>query len=147
AISFDAVVSGLAWSPNGRVLVSIQYINAPRPVAVLDDDGNPTKWSFYLQDSTIKVWDAKTGKLSRSLDAEKDTFLAAIAMSPDGKTAAVSAAKHHQDRRKDFQEVRVMDSETWTLKHKVKVAGFASALAFSPDGTRLALGGSVGRVP
>jgi len=38
----------------------------------------------------------------------------------------------------------VMDAETWVLKHTVKTDGFASALAFSPGGTSLALGGSRG---
>jgi len=34
-----------------------------------------------------------------------------------------------------------MDAQTWALLHTVKAGGFASTLAFSPDGTRLALGG------
>ena len=37
-------------------------------------------------------------------------------------------------------EVRLVDAETWALKDKAEVAAGAYALAFSPDGTRLAVG-------
>src|SRR5439155_22970335 len=69
--------------------------------------------------------------------------------SAGGKTAAISTSKHvltNQPKNpiKFETEVRVMDAQTWALKHKVKTDGFASVLAFSPDGTSLALGGRSG---
>jgi WD40 repeat protein len=140
----DTQVRSLAWSSNGKILATVGIVY--EVVEFTDGDGKPTGGGGVIPHSTIKLWDATTGKLKQSLGEEKDTYIAAIALSADGKTAAVSASKHvltkdPEDPLKFETEVRVMDTETWALKHKVKAAGFASALAFSPDGTRLALGG------
>jgi RNA polymerase sigma factor (sigma-70 family) len=139
AVAEDAQVRSLAWSANGKLLVTVGIVY--EIVEFTDADGKPTDKGAIWPNSTIKLWDATTGQLKRSLAEEKHTYIAAIALSPDGKTAAVSTSKHHEDPLKFITEVRVLDAQTWELKHKVDVAGFASVLAFSPDGARLALGG------
>src|SRR5262245_40252712 len=139
----DGQVRSLAWSADGKTLATVGIVY--EVVVFGDGAGNPTDKGAVFPNSTIKLWDAK-GKLQRSLSEERHTFIAALAFSADAKTAAVSTSKHiltanPDDPLKYETEVRVMDAQAWALKHKVKADGFASALAFSPDGTRLALGG------
>ncbi len=138
----DAQVRTVVWNANGTILATIGIVF--ETVNFTDGDGKPTGTGGIIPHSTIKLWDATTGKLMRSLGEEEGTYLAAIAFSADGKTAAVSVSKHiltkdPESPLKFETEVRVLDAQTWALKHKVKT--FASALAFSPDGKRLALGG------
>jgi WD40 repeat protein len=135
----DAQIRSLAWSANGKVVATVGIVY--EIVDFTDADGKFTGKGACWPNSTIKLWDATTGQLQRSLDEEKHTYIAAIAFSPDGKTVAISTSKHHEDPLKFVTEVRVLDAQTWALKHKVDVAGFATALVFSPDGTTLALGG------
>jgi RNA polymerase sigma factor (sigma-70 family) len=135
----DAQVRGLAWSANGKILATVGIVY--EVVDFTDGDGKPTGHGACWPNSTIKLWDAKTGELKQALGEEKHTYIATIAFSADGKSVAVSTSKHHQDPLKFVTEVRILDAQTWALKHKVDVSGFATALAFSPDGTRLALGG------
>jgi WD40 repeat protein len=139
----DGHVRHLAWSPDGKVLATVAL--GHETVKFTDGDGNRTGRGGPIPHSTIKLWDATTGKLKRSLGEEKDTSIAAIAFSADGKTVAVSTSKHvlTKDPKTPLKtevSTRVMDAQTWALKHKVTADGSASALAFSPDGTRLAFG-------
>ncbi len=141
----DAHIRTIAWNANGKILATIGIVYETVDFGIVtDDDGNSTRRGGVFPHSTIRLWDATTGELVRSLGEEKDTYIAAIAFSADGKTAAVSTSKHILPKPPEapvtFEtEIRVLDAQTWALKHKVKE--FASALAFSPDGTRLALGG------
>jgi RNA polymerase sigma factor (sigma-70 family) len=139
AVREDAQVHGLAWSADGKTLATVGIVY--EVVEFTDGDGKPTGKGACWPNSTIKLWDPRTGELKLALGEEEHTYVAAIAFSADGKTAAVSTSKHHQDPLKFVTEVRVLDARTWALKHKVEASGFASALAFSPDGRRLALGG------
>src|SRR5262245_49987668 len=72
-------------------------------------------------------------------------YITGLAFSPDGKTAAVTVMRHPHVPPKSGNltkaEVRLLDAETWTLKDKAEMEGSAYALAFSPDGARLAVGG------
>jgi WD40 repeat protein/thiol-disulfide isomerase/thioredoxin len=141
----DAQIRTVAWSSHGKILATIGIVY--EHVTFTDGDGTPTDRGGLIPHSTIKLWDATTGELKRSLGEEKDTYIAAIAFSADEKTVAISTSKHVVTNQPTnpirFEtEVRVMDAQSWKLKHKIK--SFASALAFSPDGTRLALGGNSG---
>src|SRR5262249_56303376 len=107
----------VAWKEDGRVVATIGIVY--ELVDFTDGDGKPTGRGGIIPHSTIKFWDARTGKLKRSLDEEKNTYIAAIAFSADGKTAAVSVSKHvlTTDREAPLKfetEVRVMDAQTWT---------------------------------
>src|SRR5262249_28683821 len=112
----DAQVRTVAWSSNGKILATIGIVY--ESVEFRDGGGQLTDSGGVIPHSTIKLWDATTGKLKRSLGEEKDTYIAAIAFSPDGKTAAISTSKHvltnePKNPIKFEAEVRVMDAETW----------------------------------
>jgi RNA polymerase sigma factor (sigma-70 family) len=144
AVQEEAHIRTVAWSANGKLVATIGIIF--EFVDFTDERGNPIGKGGIIPNSTVKLWNATTGKLELSLGEQKNTYAAAIAFSPDGKTAAISLSKHIFTKRADDPisyetEVRVIDTKTWEIKHKVKMEGFASALSFSPDGNRLALGG------
>ncbi len=137
----NATVHRLAWHPDGNTLATTEWTY--EIVRFTDEAGNDKGMGALWPNSTIKIWDAKTAKLVRSLAEEKHTNIMAIAFSPDRKTVAVSYAKQHEEPRKGKGEVRLMDARTWALRDTIDIGGGAgaAALAFSPDGTRLAIGG------
>jgi hypothetical protein len=109
----DAQIRTLAWSSNGKILATVGIVY--ETAEFTDGDGKPTDSGGVIPHSTIKLWDATTGQLKRSLGEEKDTYIAAIALSADGKTAAISASKHVLTNQRDnpikFEtEVRVVDA-------------------------------------
>jgi RNA polymerase sigma factor (sigma-70 family) len=152
----DAYVTRLAWRPDGKVVAAVG-VNYER-MEVRDRDGkNPQRLGVPF--STVKLWDARTGNLKQSPGAEK-AAIHDLAFSPVGRTAAVvvfklpekifsrwlqKAGEPPPDVGK--QEVRIVDAETWALKRTVQVeGGILQAVAFSPDGKTLAIGGNSDRV-
>ena len=95
--------------------------------------------STKTYDSTVKLWDVRTGKLKQVLVEEKDSHQE-IAFSRDLLAIAVNGDKR-------LREVRLLDAKTLKLKHQfdeTHVPGIFTwgRLAFSPDGKRLAVAGS-----
>jgi RNA polymerase sigma factor (sigma-70 family) len=140
AVQEDGIVRQAAWNPNGKTvaLVALNF----ESVTFKDADGNDTDTGAVLPNMTIKLRDAKTGELQRSLGEERHTNIMAAAFSPDGKTAAYALKKLHPPEAAGKPgEIRVVDAQTWEVKDKVEFDGGVWGLAFSPDGTRLAFGG------
>jgi RNA polymerase sigma factor (sigma-70 family) len=125
----DAILQRMALRPDGEVLATVGVTH----------DG-----STY--NSTVKLWDARTGKLKRALDEEKDSHLE-ITFSRDFLAIGVNGKLQDTDPRGP-REVRLLDAKTLELKHRIDetlVPGIRAwtALAFSPDGKRLAVAGDV----
>jgi RNA polymerase sigma factor (sigma-70 family) len=154
AVSEKAAVNRLAWDAKGETVVTVgaTFEVAEVKVAGLD----PLK--VLLPNSTIKLRDAKTGELKLSLGEEKGIHLGNLTLSPDRKTAVITAIKFTDEDGKPLggsrgTEVRLMDAEKWELKRKVDSDGLDApvkplvhAVAFSPDGKTLAMGGASPRV-
>ncbi len=100
-------------------------------------------------DSTVKLWDAATGREVRALEAGHiagfrlmmTDFGGKLVFSPDGQRLAASTGYGHDAR------VTVWDAATGQeigaiLRHNSTVTG----IAFNPDGRRLASGTSGGEV-
>ncbi len=122
----EAALQELAWSSDGEVVATAGHTH----------DGP-------ICNSTVKLWDARTGKLKRALDEEKDSLLH-IAFSRDLLAIAVNGKLHETER--GSREVRLLDANTLELRQKIDetlVPGilYWTALAFSPDGKKLALAG------
>ena len=83
-------------------------------------------------ESTTRIWDAKTGKLERTLQRtdEKETFIHSIAFSPDGTLLAAGDGP---------DTISIWDTATAEHKHELKGhTNDVKNMAFSPDGSTLA---------
>lgn len=159
AVTEKATINGLAWDAKGETVVTAGFTLevAERTVPSVQD---PLK--VLVPNSNIKLWDATTGELKRSLVEAKGILIRALALSPDRKTAAVTTIKFTDENgmplggSRGTEEVRLMDAEKWELKRKVDPDGadglftndyfLVYAVAFSPDGKTLAMGGAGPRV-
>jgi RNA polymerase sigma factor (sigma-70 family) len=137
----NAQVIRVAWSADGSVVATVI-----RAFDAVEANGENGLINVLVPRSTVKIWDAKTGKLIKALPEEKRTYLEGAVYSPDKKTAAYLALKLSTDGPgpPNNPEVRIVDAKTWAAKQNVEGAGWLSALAFSPDGKILAYGGHSG---
>jgi RNA polymerase sigma factor (sigma-70 family) len=141
----EAQLFHVMWSADGKNVATVGYT-----AEVVELKNNGMNEKAFVTSPTIKLWDATTGKLERSLGEEKYRIVHGLSLSQDRKTAALSISGQIFDREKSEQtaipsyEVRVMNTRTWELNHQFTdrdVEMSVEAIALSPDGKRLALGG------
>ena len=110
-------LAGLAFSPDGRTLVSVRA-----------EEG---------QHETIKFWDIATGREKATIMGERYA-VTCVAMSPDGATLASGS--------KD-QSVKLWDAATGREKAKMTGSmGQVTCVGISPNGTLLASGNADGTI-
>ncbi|MFD5830478.1 WD40 repeat domain-containing serine/threonine protein kinase [Lentzea sp. NPDC060358] len=116
-VDHKAAISSLAWSPDGKVLVSAE-------------DGLGT------DGAVVRIWDAETGKIIgtvRNPDGPGGASACAVAISPDGKILAAGG-----NRTGDFT------TYLWNLSDRSMIGGLDQSrsimktLRFHPDGRTLA---------
>jgi WD40 repeat protein len=134
----------------GQVLHNLNKGQTQRVLGVAySADGN--RLASASEDGTVKVWDARTGEelFSSSIGPLPQLFrenigrIPYVAFSPDGKRLATPGPGQVGVRRnQEFEvprEVKVWDTQTG--RELLTLKGFVGprpALAFSPDGKRLA---------
>lgn len=108
-------------------------------------------------DMLVKLWDAETGQLVRSMDGHAPqtpegyaTALYALAISPDGQTIATGdrigeVVLWETATGKEIGRLKAPAFYTFDSVKRARAIGGIRTLCFSPDGTRLALGG-IGKV-
>jgi WD40 repeat protein len=136
----DAQIQRVVWSPDDKLVATVG--TRLEVVEARDSDGkNPQK--VLVPQTTIKLWDATSGELKKSLGEEKDTDIYAIAFSPDKKRLVLAGAQHSlvggKPGRGDF--VRFLTVGTWAVELELDDPSGVHHLAFSPDGKTLAMGG------
>jgi WD40 repeat protein len=93
-------------------------------------------------DKTVKIWEADTGKLIRTIrppvGSGIEGSLIAVALSPDGKSVATAGLTGHSWNRN--YSVYVFDRQSGEmLNNIVGLPESVSRLAYAPDGSRLAV--------
>ncbi|HEY8482034.1 MAG TPA: hypothetical protein VIL71_19580 [Spirillospora sp.] len=159
----EKVVSALAYSPDGRTLVTGDLSGVVRtwdakthrpagpPMGRADDrpslpraihavafspDG--TTLAAASEDGTVRLWDMATSRQPGEVIDAHDAGVKDVAFSPDGTTLATVGAGDGAARLWDVKSRK----ETGTLDDD---GGGFTAIAFSPDGTRMVTGGFSGR--
>jgi WD40 repeat protein/predicted DNA-binding protein (UPF0251 family) len=155
AVSEKAAINRVVWDAKNEVVATV---GAAFEVGKITDPTGKIAQKVLVPSSTIKIWHAKTGELKQSLGEEKGIYISNLTLSPDRKTAVITAIKFTDEDGKPSggsrgTEVRLMDAEKWELKRKVDSDGLDApvmplvhAVAFSPDGKILAMGGASPRV-
>ncbi len=122
---------------------------------VASPDGS--KLFTVADDMLCKVWDAQSGELLATLQDHAEqtphhypSMLYAIAASPDGRWLATGDRIGHvavwdAESFEKASEVETPIMYTWDPRARRHSTGGIRSLAFSPDGSRLAVGG-VGRI-
>jgi WD40 repeat protein len=117
---------------SGRVLLTLGQVKATRLASSPDGRWIAANDEGTGQATKVVIWDAKTGRWARSLDAGAYS-LEGLAFSRDGRRIAAIG---------DDLRVRVWDAETgrelWSAPAH---DGWATCVAFSPDGQQIATGG------
>ena len=145
--SFPAIAFGLAsarFTSDGRSLVTGSWdgyvrlwdpetgaelkridVGAPVDNIALDPDGT----RVAVVGDTASVWDLRTGEMTTTFEGPSDF---AVAFSPDGERVATSS---HSE-----EEIWVWDPDTGATELVLRAEGSRGvlALAFSPNGSRLA---------
>jgi WD40 repeat protein len=119
--SADTAVSAIAFTPDGRRLVSGGGVRVP------EDPNDPVK------DGAIRVWDVASGNQLFSLrDPDTRIGFFSLALSPDGRTLAASSGG--VSRLWDLTEGKPLRP----LGGRRNRSWWVHSLAFSPDGKTLA---------
>jgi RNA polymerase sigma factor (sigma-70 family) len=121
----DKSIMSMAWSPDGKLLASV--------------DGGGAVGS-----AVVTIRDVAGGNVERTLEAENGFEFRQVRFSPDGKTIAATSAGRKNNMF--VGTIRVWDVATGQLKHDLAEDSNAVGLAFSPDGKTLASTSLQGKV-
>lgn len=94
------------------------------------------------EDGTVRVWDMRTGGLRQTFympGGQENGAVYALALSPNGKTIACGGRTQYEGGGNT--SVYLLDRTTGEIQGRIEgLEQFVGGLAFSPDGSRLAVG-------
>lgn len=159
ALAGRTLVSGgydckLTWfdTANGKIIRTTEAHAKWIRKVVTSPDGK--RVASVADDMVCRLWDAETGKLVRELRGHKEktptnfgSMLYAVTFSADGKLLATGDKVAHvvvwdAESGKELGSVEAPIMYTWDPVQRLHSIGGVRALAFSPDGKELAVGGT-----
>jgi WD40 repeat protein len=118
-------------------------VSNPNGIAVPDDviqnydlspDGNTLVCTYFT--ATLIVWDTQTGRRKKNIELAKAGF-GDVAFSPDGTMFVTTPGNVAEEQ--ESRSIRFWDAKTYKVVAKIKSAGRAQSVRFSPDGKSLAV--------
>jgi WD40 repeat protein len=165
AVEHNSEIYRLSFSPDGKILASgsrdktIRLWDAQKGTSIrtLEGHGEHGVYSVAFSpkdakllasgglDGTVRLWNAGTGEMKEILTTYVPGLMALVAFAPDGKTLAsagdTALGKDREKKIKRQGDVKLWDVETGKLiRTPTKEVEAIYALAFSPNGSTLAVG-------
>jgi hypothetical protein len=131
---------GPALSPKQDILVTWRQILVP----ITLEDGHE---SNRMAGTEVKLWDADTGAFLRLLEVPESTEVSGFTFSSDGRWIAAGGHENRPGTTMHLGSVvLIWEASTGKIVHTLRTDGHRiSTLAFSPDGSLLAVGNVSGR--
>ena len=152
-----ADVRALAFSPDGTLLATggndevvklwdvasgrelRTFVGSRAPIYTLRFSSDGRRLAAGGWDRIARVWDSATGANIAVLGPHDDT-VQGLSFSPDGERLVVGIF----DYRKEGNAVSIWDVGSQSRLMRLPVAGVVSAVAFAPNGRRIAVGDGTG---
>jgi RNA polymerase sigma factor (sigma-70 family) len=127
-LRLDKDVKQVVWSADGKLMASAAFRTEKRPGGADDD----LEWF-----STVKVWDAASGKEIISRGELKNAGLVGLGFTPDGATLALSYFRG----MREGSQVELWDARKGELKKTIELdyGRIVPRFAVAPDGKALAV--------
>tara|TARA_R110002049_G_scaffold2750_9_gene22397 strand:+ start:75830 stop:77959 length:2130 start_codon:yes stop_codon:yes gene_type:complete len=139
------------WNGSTRDLIHTLRADSISDLAFSTDEEKLAAICHDLQadknDPTLFVWDTSSGELLHSVDRMTAGIGSCIAFVPKSDLIAIARSEHSYNAGKHDGSIVVLSSATGKTVHDFQLeTGFCNALAFSPNGSVMASGGSDGAV-
>jgi WD40 repeat protein/tRNA A-37 threonylcarbamoyl transferase component Bud32 len=138
-VSVNYVTGVKVWDIDaGKVLHTLKTAEGETGCVAITPDGTRIVTGGDRAHKTVKVWDAQTGELKRTLMGHTVTrFVGSVAISRDGKRVVSEAGSHGS-----YAEIKSWDADTGQPALAVKTPPiWNSSVCISPDGKSFVSGG------
>jgi RNA polymerase sigma factor (sigma-70 family) len=138
----------IAWDMTGKQ--EVRRLETPNDAHIwslvpVPDHKHVVGTGSHKEKGTWVVWDVGTGKVVRRESGLPGHFVK-VAVSPDGKTLAVSIGIGEVQKEGGSNEVRTYTAPDWKEKRRWRTHAGSfpqrNGVAFAPDGKRIATGGA-----
>lgn len=138
-VSSNSLAQSLSTEENGGVR-SVAFSQDGSALAVAGQSYNPITSGFR---NLTEIWNAMSGNLLKTLNTQTSSCIEAVALSHDGRKLAVGGYTLDSYSGTQTGLLQIWDPATGTPIGAFKTAAQyqVSSVAFSPDGTLLAVGG------
>jgi dipeptidyl aminopeptidase/acylaminoacyl peptidase len=130
------------WDPATGKEIKERFV-VKRPAYGLAFSADGSKLAVAAWFSGAEVWDTKVGRKLHDFRPKEEGLGNArgVAISPDGSIVAAALHGDGGEDSRDFPAVRVWEAKSGKEVFKTWAGGAADAVAFSPSGKQLAIGG------